>query len=314
MDENTATPATPVAATETPATPAPKDGTPGTSGDASAQAGAPANAAPNAAAAAPVSTAPDANASGSLSDVDDESETEREVLAVARDKAKLRAEKEKVKDKLTKAERLEKAEELVKSGDYVGAIEALGMDPDDFYVKSTDQIVKREKKVVDPAEVAREEAKKVLKEATEAQERAANEKADRRWVANVDTVLDADYDKYPLLTRALATGKTTRDDLLKYAYGCVNAKVDSSPEAVAKAFEGFYSEQQRKAKPKVTPAATPSPDAAKASGGTPVAGTNQTPPSALGSNAPVVAEVEDAGNVDENFRRALAKFGFNASV
>jgi hypothetical protein len=300
---NTQTPATPAV------TPDPKDGSAVTSAPVTA----PANAAPNAPAVAdPASTAPVADAGGSLDNTDDESDTEKEVLAIAREKARLRSERDKVKDRLSLADKLEKAQEFQKAGDYVAAIEAMGWDPDDFYVKSTDQIVKRDKKVVDPVEVARAEARAAVKEATEAQAKAANEIADRRWVSNVDLVLDSDYDKYPNLTRALATGRVTRDDMLKYAYGRHNTKLDSSPEAVSRAIEDHLATQAAKSKPKVTPAAkgngAPAPAEAPAAAGT------NPPPSALGSNAPAKIEVEDTGNVDENFKRALAKFGFQSTV
>lgn len=306
-DTNPNAPASPAtAAPAVPATPAPKDGATGTATDpASAPAAAPANAPSNAPAAAdPASTAPVAAASGSPDD--EPSETEKEILAIAREKSRLRADRDKLKDKLSQAEKLEKAQELQKAGDYVGALEVLGIDPDDFYVKSTDQIVKRDKKVVDPVEAATEAAKKVLKEAEDARERAANAKADNRWKGAVDTILDTDYDKFPALTRAIATGRVTRDDMLKYAYGCMEAKADSSPEAVAKAFEAHLAPKKKVTAPvkdgAPAPAATAAPAAAAPASG--------TPPSALASNAPVKPEFEDTGSVDGNYRAVMAKLGY----
>lgn len=314
MSENntTSNASTPSAAPATPAASgeAPKDGgqstqpgTPSTPANGAAPESAKAGAQTGADAA---STATGADATGSQGDEGELSATEKEVLALSREKARLRSEANKNKEKLSKAEKLEKAEGLIKSGDYVAALEALGLDPDDFYIKSTDQIVKREKKVVDPVEAAKAAAKEVLDEAEKNREKVANEKADKAWLTNVDRVLDADYDKYPDLARALATGRVTRDDMLQYAYACVEAKQDSSPGAIAKRFQDHLAPKK-----KVSAAAPPAGNGASAPAAAPAtpAASVGAPPAAT-NNAPPTAPNEDTGSIEENFRRAMAKAGY----
>lgn len=213
------------------------------------------------------------------------------LIELGREKESKRGLEKKLQEALADVGPTKKFRDAVAAGDFIASLEALGIDPDDYYMKASDQIAARVRAAQDPAQIARATVKEELtahetKRQTEA--RAAEVKA---WTDFAQTTLEASFAEFPDVGRGLAAGRFTWDDVVKVAYTLVEKGQDSTPKAVLRAIQD-----------QIKPAAAP----AKAEG---TGGAAGAPPSTLNSDAPShKAEEDDGLSFEEALAKAKAKF------
>lgn len=214
---------------------------------------------------------------------------EERLTKLANERDALRTEYDGKKDLISDGETKRKAAEKAKAGDYLGAMEILGFDPDDFYVKATDQINAREKAKKDPTKAAEE----VIERHETKKQEEARLNAEKNWKSAAGAEIEKSFDSYPDVARAIASGKISYDDVMKVGYAEAANGRDSSAPVVLKLI-------QEKLKP--APAADPGKPAAAAA---PASG---KPPAASNSDVPVDKPVDEGDlSVEEAFERAKKK-------
>lgn len=240
---------------------------------------------PNAASGAQPANAESAKQEDAAASANSEESIASRVLRIAKERKRLLNERNAHKEDLKLAETARKAREAASQGDYIKLLEAQGLDVHDVYNKLTDQILTHEKKAKDPAETAREAAKKLIEE-----ERAAASKRERveletAYVARAFGEIETNVDKYPGIQFALATGKLDRSHIFQVAEARNAQGLSPQIPDVLKFIEEHFAAKR-------PPKAAASP-----------------PPSALSSNTPVAPAVNDENlTADELFARAKAKY------
>jgi hypothetical protein len=212
--------------------------------------------------------------------------TEQRVLRLDNARQALRREKQEQRETLSAGETKRKADALVKEGKYVEALETLGLDADEFYLKASDQIHARTKKDKDPAEIARETTERTLREQEETRAAEATKSLHQRWTAETKGILfEKGTVEYPDVAKAIVAGRFSHDDILRYGEARAAQGLPSDAEATLKALQAGLA-------PK---AAEPT--------------TSAAPPAALISNAPPSKPEDwDALPLEEALAKAKAKF------
>lgn len=205
--------------------------------------------------------------------------TEVSILRIAKERKTLLEERATHKDALSRGERAGKAEAAFKAGDYLAGLEAMGLDPDDFYVKATDQINSRTRKQQDPREIAREEAQKLLQAERVASETNASQRVVTDYVNSVRDVMFSDYDSYPGVARALVSEQIEPSFFHAVAIALKETGKPHGPKDVLTLINGQFAPK------KAAPAAA-------------------TPPLALVNDSPTVVVADDS---KLSFAEALAK-------
>jgi hypothetical protein len=215
------------------------------------------------------------------------------LIELGREKDGRRADAKKYEAAVAKVSKVDAAEAAFAKGDYLGGLEVLGLDPDDFYLKSTDAIASRTRAAQDPAKIAEEIVAKKLTEHETTKQTEARKAQEKSWTSQAQIAMESA--EYPDVMRGIAVGRFTWDDVLKVGYTLAEKGQDSSPKAVLKAI-------QDQIKPPAGGAAAAAPEKKDA----PAVG---APPSALNSDAPPQKAEEDDGlSFEEALAKAKAKY------